>query len=55
VSESGYHALVVIVLVAAYVAVTLHGDDGNGLLGALGGYIGGVGVTKTAQPPRGSV
>lgn len=48
-SEAGYHSIVVIAILAAYVAVTLHGDDGNGLLGALGGYIGGVGVTKAAK------
>jgi hypothetical protein len=43
------HTVIVLALVGAYVAVTLHGDDGTLLLGLLGGYIGGAAVEKASQ------
>lgn len=44
-SDAIVHAVVALALVAAYVAVTLHGDDATGILGALGGYLGGAGAS----------
>lgn len=38
------HGIIVVALIAAYVAVTLAGHDGTAVLTALGGYIGGAGV-----------
>lgn len=43
------HTLIVLALVAAVVAVTLHGDDATLLIGLLGGYIGGAAVEKAGQ------
>lgn len=48
-SEALGHTLVALALVVGYIVVTLHGDDGNALIGALSGYGVGVGVTKAAQ------
>lgn len=42
------HTVIVLALVAAYVAVTLHGDDGTLVVGLLGGYIGGAAVDRAA-------
>ena len=47
--EAAGHTLVALALVLGYIAITLHGDDGNALIGALSGYGAGVGVTKAAQ------
>jgi acyl dehydratase len=47
------HTLVTLALVLAYVTLTLHGDDANAVLGVLGGYIGGAGITKAVQGARG--
>lgn len=50
--ESLTHALVTLALIGAYVALTIHGDDANAVLGVLGGYIGGTAVTKATQGTR---
>lgn len=48
------HTVITLALLGAYVAVTLHGDDGTVLLGLLAGYIGGAAVEKaTAYRARG--
>lgn len=50
------HAVVAVGLLAAYVALTILGHDGNALLGLLAGQLGGLGLTHLAteagkQPP----
>lgn len=42
------HALIVLGILGAYVAVTLTGHDGNDLLALLGGYGAGVGIHASA-------
>lgn len=47
------HAVIVGILIVAYTALTIAGHDGNALIGALGGYLGGatvVGVATKEQP-----
>ena len=50
--EALCHTLVALALIGGYVALTLHGDDANAVLGVLGGYVGGTAVTKATQGPR---
>jgi hypothetical protein len=38
------HTLVVVILVGAYVALTVTGNDGSAILGVLIGYLGGAGT-----------
>jgi len=47
------HAVIVLALVAAYVAVTLSGADGTAVLGVLGGYIGGSGSATLLSNGKG--
>lgn len=46
------HLVSVVVLVAAYTALTIAGHDGTALLGALGGYLGGAGVNAVATAAK---
>lgn len=43
------HACVVVVLIAAYVVLTLSGSDGTALLGVLGGYLAAPTVERVAN------
>lgn len=45
------HVAVLASLLAAYVVLTITGNDGNALLGVLVGYLGGAGVQKATSPP----
>lgn len=42
------HGAIIVVLIAAYTALTISNHDGTALLGALGGYLGGAAVTNAA-------
>lgn len=45
-------ATITVCLIAAYVAVTIAGNDGTALLGILGGYLGGIGVHVSVAQAR---
>lgn len=42
------HLVTVALLVAAYTALTIAGHDATAVLGALGGYLGGAGVSAVS-------
>ena len=43
------HTIVIVALLTAYVTLSVTGHDGTALLGTLGGYVGGAGVTTVAN------
>ena len=44
------HTVVVVALIAAYVVLAIYGVDGNALLAALAGYLGGAGAQFATMP-----